>query len=175
VFGFYTMYLTSTVSLSVLGGPQHYFSRDPVSGASAGSWTPSVQGSLGYQKTRTSLAASFSHTVSNAGGLVGAFHSNIGEFEAHRQLTPRWGVNANGSYALFKNVTPNVSAFNPGGHTLTGEASATRNFHEHLLLEFGYARFHQSYGNLGPAVQLFPDSNRVFGSVQYMFSRPIGR
>ena len=175
VFGFYTKYITRTVSLSVLGGPQYYFSRDLVSGASAGSWTPAVQGSVGYQKPRTNVAANYSRMVSGAGGLVGVFLSNIGNLEAQQKLTRTWSVSANFSYALFKSVTPVVSSYNQGGHTVSGVASVQHSYHEHLLVGVGYSRFHQSYGNFVTGSQLYPDSNREYASVSYQFSRPIGR
>ncbi|MGA8743306.1 MAG: hypothetical protein WB561_19110 [Terracidiphilus sp.] len=175
IFGFYTKYLTSTISFSILGGPQHFDSRDPVSGAASGSWTPAVQGSVGYQTARTSMSAGYSRIVSGAGGLVGAYHSNVAGAEARRQVTRTWNIGAGGSYALFKNVTPTISTYNPGGHTIAGTASVQRSFSERFRVEVGYSRFHQSYDNFGTAAQLFPDCNREYGSVTYQFYRPIGR
>lgn len=174
VMGFYTMYLTQTVSLSVLGGPQHFTSTEPVTGASAGGWTPAIQGSVGYQKPHSNITAGYSRLVTGAGGLVGAFHSNVADLTARRQITKTWNIGATGEYALFKNVTPGVSAFNPGGHTISGVVSAQRSFHERIRAEIGYGRFHQSY-NVGATTSLFPDCNRVFASVSYQFYRPLGR
>lgn len=175
ISGFYTKYLTSTISLSVMGGPQHFLSTDPASGASSGAWTPAVQGSIGYQSPRTSLVAAYSRIISGAGGLVGAYRSNVATIDARRQITRSWNIGAGGSYALFKNVTPTVSTVNPGGHTLAGTASAQHTFHERLRFEIGYSRFHQTYSNFGTGAQLFPDCNREFASVSYQFLRPIGR
>ncbi len=175
ILGFFTKYLSSTISFSILAGPQHFYSRDPVSGAASGSWTPAVQGSVGYQTTRTSMSAGYSRIVSGAGGLVGAYHSDVAGIEARRQVTRRWNIGVGGSYALFENVTPGISAFNPGGHTLAGTASVQRSFSEHFRIEVGYSRFHQSYDNFGAAAQLFPDCNREYASVTYQFYRPLGR
>ena len=175
VFGFYTRYLTRTVSISVLGGPQHFHSSESVPSVVSGSWTPAIQGSVSYQKARTNLAADYSHIVSGAGGLVGAYHSNIADLQARRQITSKWSVGANVSYALFKNVTPEISSFSSGGHTIAGVASVQRNFHERFRMEVGYGRFHQSYGQTPPGTQVFPDCNREYASVTYGFYRPIGR
>jgi hypothetical protein len=173
---FYTKYLTRTVSFSVLGGPQHYVSRDPVSGASNGAWTPAIQGSVGYQKVRTSFSADYARSVTGAGGLVGAYHSETADLNARRQITRSVTVGAQAGYALFKNVTPVISSSNPGGHTVSGGATMSRNFREHLGLAIGYARFHQSYSSLQAATgPVFPDSNRVFASISFQFYRPIGR
>ncbi len=175
IFGFYTMYLTRTVSLSVLGGPQHYISTDPVSGMSAGSWGPAIQGSFGYQKPRTAFSANWSHIVSSVGGLIGAYHSDIGILDAQRRIARTWNIEMDGSYALFKNAAPAVSSFNAGGHTIMGTVSVDHSINEHIHLDIGYSHFHQSYSNFGTVTQLFPDSNREFASVSYQFSRPIGR
>ena len=174
VFGFYTMYLTHTVSISILGGPQHYYSRDDVSEASSNSWTPAVQGSVGYQMPHTSFSVGFSHIVSSARGLVGAYHSDLAGFTARRQITRTWNLNAGVNYALFKNATPNVSSMYPGGHTISGTASFERSFRERLGLVIGYGRFHQTY-NFGTNTSLYPDCNREFASVSYSLSRALGR
>jgi hypothetical protein len=172
---FYTRYLSSTISLSVLGGPQHYDSVDPSTSTSAAAWTPAVRGSVGYQTTRTSFAVDYSRVVSGAGGLIGAYHSNTAGIEARRKLSPSWSIGASGGYALFKNVTPTISAINPGGHTIFGTAHVERSFHDRFNVEVGYSHFHQTYDNFGTLAQLFPDSNREYASVNYQFSRPLGR
>lgn len=172
---FYTRYLTNTISVSVLGGPQYYNSDDPSTSTSAAAWTPAVRASVGYQRTRTSFAVDYSRVVSGAGGLIGAYHSDTADIQAVRKLTAAWSVGVNGGYALFKNVTPIVSVINPGGHTIFGSAHAGRSFHDRFNLEVGYSHFHQTYDNFGTLAEMFPDSNREYASVSYQFSRPIGR
>jgi hypothetical protein len=174
ISAFYTRYITSTISLSILGGPQRYSSLDPTTGTSA-AWTPAVRGSIGYQTTHMSFAADYSHVVSGAGGLAGAYHSDVAGLEARRKLTPAWSVGVNGTYAIFKNVTTAQAAYNPGGHTISASAHAERSFHDLFHVEVGYGHFHQTYGNFGTTSLLYPDSNREFASVSYQFSRPIGR
>lgn len=175
IFGFFTKYITPTVSVSILGGPQHYLSRDSVSGASTEAWTPAAQGSIGYQKLRTNVAVNYSRMVTSAGGLVGVYLSNIGNLAVQQKLSRTWTVSADFGYALFKSVTPALSSFNQGGHTVSGIASIEHSYHEHLLFSVGYSRFHQSYSNFGTGSQLNPDSNREYASVSYKFSRPLGR
>jgi hypothetical protein len=175
ISGFYTKYLTSTVSISVKGGPQRYSSRDEISGISFESWTPSVQGSLGYQTARTNFVADYSRQVSGSEGLIGAYLSNVADFRAQRQITRAWSFGVSCDYALFKNVTPAVSSANPGGHTLTGTASVQHIFSQRFRAEIGYSRIHQSYASLSAGSQFDPDCNREYASVTYQFSRPLGR
>lgn len=175
VFGYYTKYFTNTVSVSVMGGPQHYSSQDPTSGASSEAWTPAVQGSAGYQTARTNITANYSRSVSGAQGLIGAYLSDTAGLSARRQIAHTWGIGINGIYGLFKNVTPSIASSNPGGHTETGTASLQHRFTERLRAEVGYSRLHQSYANLGATAQLYPDSNREYASLTYQFSKPIGR
>jgi len=175
ILGFYTLFFTRTISFSILGGPQHFNSRATASGAASGSWTPEVHASAGVQTMRTGFAGGYSRIVSGAGGLIGAFHSDVAGLEVRRQVTRTWNVGATANYALFKNVTPTVSSNNPGGHTIVGTISARRTFNVGLGLEAGYSRFHQSYYNPGSVRQLYPDCNREFVSVTYQFQRPLGR
>lgn len=172
---FYTKYLTRTISVSVLGGPQRYGAHDPASGVSTGGWTPAIEGSAGYQKARTSFSVAYGRTVTGAGGLVGSYQSNIANANARRQITRRMTIGVLGDYATFKNVIPVVSETSPGGHTIAGTAFLQRTFREHLNFEVGYSRFHQSYGNFGTNTKAFPDSNREYASVSYQFYRPLGR
>ena len=61
-----------------------------------------------------------------------------------------------------------------GGHTISGTASLQKQVGEHINLQLGYTRLHQSYSNV-PVLSLNPDTNREFVSVSYQFSRPLGR
>lgn len=174
VLAFYTLYLTRTVSLSILGGPQHYDSRDSVSGATVGAWTPAFQGSVGYQMHRTSFSASYSRIVAGARGLAGAYHSNLASLTASRQITRSWVLGGGAGYSLFKSATPDLSQFNQGGHSISGSVSAERSVRERIHVQIGYSHFHQSY-NFGANTLLYPDCNREFASISYGFSRPLGR
>lgn len=175
VYGFYTHYFTQSFSLSILAGPEHYMfwnSTDPKQGA----WTPAVQGSFGWQATRWSASAGYSHIVSGAGGLIGTFHSHIGSLGAQRTLSRNWTTGVSGVYSLFKNVHSDstLQVFGYGGHTLTGTAFLRRTISGHVNIEGGYAHFHQSYANI-PIASSLPDSNRGYVSIAYWFNRPLGR
>lgn len=184
VFGFYTHYFTRSFSLSVLGGPEHYTSWVnqnaaplPQDAVRQGAWTPAVQGSVGWQTLRTNLAASFSHVVSGAGGLIGTFHSDTANATARVMFTRRWSAGVNAEYTLFKNLSTGPTVLNEGysgGHTISGGVSAQHRFADRLFGEVGYQHFHQDYGAIAVS-NSFLGSNREYGSINYQFSRPIGR
>jgi hypothetical protein len=85
-----------------------------------------------------------------------------------------WTVGTAGSYYSNQTVTPSVPSSNPGGQTVSGTASAQHLLSEHLNVEFGYARLHQSYSGIA-VISAAPDSNREFISISYRLTRPLGR
>jgi hypothetical protein len=182
VFGFFTHYFTRSFSISVLGGPEHYSEwSQPQAGQPVvpqqGAWTPAVQGSFGWQTPRLNIAASLSHVVSGAGGLIGTFHSDTASASGRVMFTRTWSAGVIAEYALFKNVNtaPTVTQEGySGGHTISGGVSVQHKFAEHLYAEAGYQHFHQSYGNITISSS-FSDSNREYGSINYQFNRPLGR
>ena len=47
-------------------------------------------------------------------------------------------------------------------------------FREHLEVQLGYTRLHQSYGGVA-VLAATPDTNREFVALSYRFSRGLGR
>jgi len=66
-----------------------------------------------------------------------------------------------------------TTAASTDGHSISGTASLQRLFGEHLNVQLGYTRLHQSY-NVA-AISTTPDTNREFVSLSYQFARPLGR
>jgi hypothetical protein len=58
-----------------------------------------------------------------------------------------------------------------GGHSISGSASLQREVGEHLNLQAGYTRLHQTYS----FISANPDTNREWVAVSYQFARPLGR
>ena len=170
---FYTLYLKNTLSLSVSGGPQHFDVVQSPLPASA-SWTPAVTASMGWQRSHTNFAASYSRTVSGAGGLVGAFQSESANANASWQLARAWTAGSAASYTTQKNVLPAFFSAGQGGHAISGNVSVQHPISEQFTAGFGYFRIHQSYGGIA-VISENPDSDRVFVSVSYQFARPLGR
>jgi hypothetical protein len=173
VLAFCTIYLHPTLSVSLSGGPQYTDATQPPS-PSFNSWTPSVMASVGWQRSHTNFVASYSRTVTGGLGLPGAFTSYSANASVRWQTARTWTVGAAGSYISNNNVAPSLPSSNPGGQTVSGTASVQHSLSEHLNMELGYARLHQSYSGIA-VISAAPDSNREFISISYRLTRPLGR
>jgi hypothetical protein len=176
VFGFYTRYFTRTLSVSFLGGPEHYSAWSETTLKSS-AWTPAVQGSVGWQVAHVSLAANFAHVVSGAGGLIGTFHSDTGSLTGHMMFSRRWGAGAHAEYSRYRNLGGSAQiqqALYPGGDSISGGFEVRRAVREWLSLEAGYVHFHQNYASIAADRPLF-DSNQATIAISYQFNRPLGR
>jgi hypothetical protein len=178
---FYTLYLSSHFSLSAFGGPQYSDTSATALGPfvlpASKAWSPSYGGSIGWRGQRMSFALSGSRTISNGGGLIGAVHSTSGSASLRRQLTRNLSAGISGSYGDY--LTLNAlslfnTGFSTGGHTISASASVQRQVGQNFNVQLGYARLHQSYGNIG-AISAHPDTNMESVTISYRFSRPLGR
>lgn len=172
VMGFYTIYPSPKLSLSVSGGPQYYRVGAPLQ-TPLSSWVPSEMGSIGWQGDRTSFAASYSQSVTGAGGLLGAYHTGNANASMRWRLARTWTAGVSGTYAINKSVgsTPAMTAGN--GHTLAGSASLQHPIRGQVSLAFNYERAHQSYGQV-PVIAANPDSDRVSVAITWNFMHPLG-
>ncbi len=173
VFGFYTHYFTKSFSFSVLAGPEEYDSWSPAF-IKQGHWIPAGQGSFGWQTLRTNVVASFTHNVSGAPGLIGAYRADMADLSPRFQFSRTWNIGASGNYSFLNAVNPNSAASGSDGHTVTGGVELEHAITERIAAAAGYQHFHATYANI-PAVSSFPDSNRVYFSVNYEIHRPLGR
>lgn len=172
IFGFYTIYLKPTFSVSLFGGPQYSNTQQfglPISSA----WSPGGGASMSWQGKLTSFAASYSKAINEGGGLVGAVQSNSAAISARRQLARTLSMSIGGGYAN-NSVLDALPSLNTSGHTISGNASVQRQVHEHLNLQLQYMRLHQSYSDIA-AISSIPDTNLVRASISYQFARPLGR
>ena len=87
IFLVLTLFLKPNLSLSISGGPQHYSSTQALS-PSVAAWQPMTIVSMGWQGQRTTVAASYSRTVSGGGGLNGTFHTNAANASFSWQISP---------------------------------------------------------------------------------------
>lgn len=173
IYIFYSVYLKHELTFSVSGGPQ-YFNLAEFPFPASASWTPAITASMGWQRNHTNLVANYSRTITGAGGLVGTFESNSASASARWQFSRTWTVGSTGSYSIEKNVLPALFSSNAGGHTYSGAFSVQHPLTERFTSEIGYTRLHQSYGGIA-AISSNPDSDRVFISISYQLTRPLGR
>jgi len=172
-FLFYTFYPAPTFSFSLFGGPQYYSAgqqylstTQPVVPASS-AWTPAGGGSLNWQSRLTGMAVSYSHTVSGGGGLIGAVKLDSANASLRQQLTRNFSASLAGGYA--NNGVLSVASL--GGHSISGSAALQRQVGEHLNLQAGYTRLHQTYS----FISANPNTNREWVAISYQFARPLGR
>ncbi len=169
---FYTLYARPNLSFSFFGGPQHSNTAQPPL-PPALAWNPSFGGSFGWQGRLTNAAVSYSHAISGGGGLSGAVHMDTASVSLHQQMTRSLSGSLSGGYTQ-NNVLSSVFSGGTNGHTVSGTGSLQKQFGDHISLQFGYSRLHQSYSNV-QVLSLTPDTNREFVSVSYQFSRPLGQ
>jgi hypothetical protein len=176
---FYTVYPNPHFSISMFGGPQYANTMQPAGSSSVvhtaitREWTPAAGGSLAWQGQFQNLAFSYSHLIAGGGGLMSAVHMDSAAFSFRRQLVKTLSASINGLYTQNK-IIDDLSEMGFDGHTLSGTAAVQKRIGEHLGLELGYTRLHQSYGSI-PVLAKNPDTNREFISISYQFARPLGR
>lgn len=169
---FYTLYLQRTLSMSFFAGPQH--ANTEQSGLLPfRKWSPSTGVSLGWQGPRSGLAATYSRTITDGGGLGESVHSNSASVSVRQQFTRSLSGGLGANYSINSVLDPSISS-NSGGHTISGNATLQRSVGQHFNVAIGYIRLHQSYGNI-PAISSVPDRNQVSVSLSYQFQRPLGR
>jgi hypothetical protein len=172
VIAFYTIYLQPTMSVSLFAGPQY---SDSHGGGfvQTKNWSPSYGGSFGWQAQRLSFALSAERAVSAGGGLQGAVRSENASASVRGQLTKTWAASLGGYYGNNILLSQQPGAIN-GGHSLAGTVTLNRQLGQSLRLELGYTRLHQTYQNLS-TLSASPNANRVWLSLSYQMTRPIGR
>ncbi|MGA7521069.1 MAG: hypothetical protein WBW84_01215 [Acidobacteriaceae bacterium] len=174
---FYSFYLLRTkqgnLTASLQGGLEHssFVVRN---GPLVTQWTPAISASIGWQGPITNFAVGYGRSVSGGGGLNGLYGQTSYNGMAQWRVARAWEISAGASYSNLKNDSP---AYNPQlstGHTVSGSADLTRTLGRSASFSVVYSRIHQSYPGVS-TIELNPDSNRVYGSVSYQFSRPVGR
>jgi hypothetical protein len=179
VLFFYTLYATSRFSISLFGGPQHSDTVEPplpplqLQLPSARAWTPATGASISWQGRLTSLAVSYSHTISGGGGLMGAVHMDSATASIRQQMTRNLSGSLAGAYTQ-NNLLASALSASLNGHTISATASVQRQLLQHINLELGYTRLHQNYSGVA-VLAATPNTNREFVSISYQFSRPLGR
>jgi hypothetical protein len=175
---FYTLYPTSHVSISIFGGPQYSdtFSPALLLGTTLqkmSSWNPAAGASLSWQGKLTSIAVSYSHVITPGWGLSGAVLADQGNVAVRRQLSRNLSASVDAGYARTKEINSSLSG-SSNGDSLVGTASLQRPIGQHLAVQLGYSRLHQSYAQV-TVLAATPNTNRLFVSLSCHFLRPLGR
>jgi len=171
---FYTVAPTSSkLTISFFGGPQYSDTTLPAPNVPLMSWSGSGGGSLGWQEKSTSFALSYAHIISAGGGLGGAVNQDIGSLSVRQRLTRTLTGSVSGGYAQ-NNIIGNVLLGVSNGHSMSGSAFLQQMIGEHVSVQLGYTRVHQSYNDIS-LISSTPNTNRESISISYQFSKPLGR
>lgn len=168
---FYTVYFNRKFSISLSAGIERVDSSEPQVPASS-SWTPSALISMGWQNGRGNFAASYSHSVTAGGGLVGAYGSNSADASGGWKLARTWNSAASAGYVSLNSATQASVLPFQNGNTLTVSGTLQHSMGEHFSASFQYQHLHEIYGGIAA---ISPDSNRESVTITYEFRRPLGR
>jgi len=172
IYGSYTFYLKPNLSLSAFGGPQYSDTFGPGT-IPIKNWSPTGGGTVSWQGAQTSFAATFSHRITDGGGLPGAVTANSVNASFRAQLTRALTGSIGGGYSSNTALDPAFQS-QSNGNSASATANLQRNFGEHWIGSVGYLYFHQSYDNI-PVINTAPNQSQVSISVSYQFERPLGR
>lgn len=174
---FYTLYLrsskASTLSISVMGGPEHYTATE-FPEANIEGWSGAGTVAIGWQGRLSSLAGSYSRYLTGGGGLPGAYLTNAATAYGRKELTRTWALNGSVTWANNTNETPLFPQSEPGGHSFLADVSIEHSFTRDLKAMVGYDRIQDVYAGIAN-VAFFPNANREYVSVTYQFNKPLGK
>jgi hypothetical protein len=173
ILPFYTIYLNSFTSLSLSCGLEHLNASETLL-PTYSSWSPIAMASFGWHASRANFAASYSRAIVAGGGIAGAYNANTANASFGWQIAHSWTTELGAAYSNLKNATPLLSQGVPGGYAVSGTASIQHPMGEHLVVNFGYERLHQSFSGI-QVISQEPDTDREFVSLSYQFRRPLGR
>jgi len=175
---FYTIPVHSHLTLSVFGGAAYSVTNGQATiiptvalPASSQQWLPNEGMTLSWQGEHTGISTTFSRSIAGGGGLFGTVDRYNGTVDIRQQFRPRWTGTLD---LLYDNNRPIDFITSDEFRTLSAAVGLQHQIGEHLYFGFSYSRVHQVYGGL-TAAQLFPDHNRTFLSISYLFNRPLGR
>jgi hypothetical protein len=179
LFLFYTLYATPRLSISFFGGPQHSDTVQPpqptvpLQLTTMGSWIPAAGASMSWQGRLTNVGFSYSHVISDGGGLIGAVQMDSANGSISQQLTRRLSGSVGAMYAQ-NNVLGSAARGATNGHSLAGTASLQQEIGQHFNVQLGYTRLHQDYNGIA-VLAATPNTNREYISISYQFFRPLGK
>lgn len=166
-------------TLSLFAGPQYSTTYLPASFGFTGNpiqlegWSWSAGASYSWSGARTGFTAGFVHQTTDSAGFAGPVQLTGLNFGLQKQLARKWTLNLNGGWYLNDRLAKNSSL--PASRKF-GSADASLNWavRNDLAVVFKYAR-HEQTAIAG--VNGFPwiDRDRFTVSVNYTFTRPLGR
>jgi hypothetical protein len=175
---FYTFYPSTRFSISFYGGPQYADTVIPPINSSATqtpelrTWQPAAGASLNWQGQVTALAVTYAYMIAGGSGLTGAVQTDGGSASIRQKITKTFSGSVSGGY--IQNNLLSSALITQNGHSISATASLQQLLGQHVSVQLGYTRLHQTYENIA-VISTAPNTNREFVSIAYLFSRPLGR
>lgn len=187
VFANYSFQVRPNLVFSVFGGPQRINTTSQlvipsVTGTriavlaipiSQKSWASASGASFSWNGQQTGVAASFTRSVNDGGGLLGAVTLTAAQASLRRQLTAKYSLGMGFNYGI-SDAVGSISAPYSSVDSASGDVSLSRQIKDRIGLTFGYSRLYQTQGNVGGVTPVI-NHNRAWISLGYQFSRPLGR
>jgi hypothetical protein len=167
----YAVNITPSTSLSFFGGPELSMTATPngialpVPAFQRRLWSPAAGAVFSWQGQRTGALASFTHQVSNGGGLYSAVTLTTAEVQLQRQVGRHLEF---GPSLTFSQNDPIVTS--PSIRTYSGQLQSSYRVGS-CAFGAGYARDQRD----AAAGSLTASANRVWVSFSYDFIRTLGR
>jgi hypothetical protein len=175
---FYSISTGPSFTFSIWVGPEQSTSVIPkfqVGNSATDSeirWRVAGGSDLTWQGRRTSFRLAYIRQTSDGGGLAGAVILQQVNGEMRQHLAARWTASLGLGYA--KNQPLNAVNGQTPYHTLLGNAGLDWSLTDNLALGLHYGRDQLTFEPLA-SNRILANSNRVFFSISYSFSRPLGR
>jgi hypothetical protein len=184
VFLFDEIRLTSTMTLTLFGGPDYSHIHNNILVTSAGSpsvflgvhdvWSPAGGASYTWRGKRFALRLSGSSMVTDGGGATGAVRAVTGSGELRRDFTRRWTASLGFTYSDGRLIEGAATA---NASTITTEQATFGVVHklsQHISMSGQYAHLQQlSRGAITPYNS--GNHNRASMSLMYQFDKPLGQ
>jgi hypothetical protein len=179
ILWFYSAPIGSHMTVSLWAGPEYskslapltmipnagpFLSRSHWFGAGGVSWV--------WQGSRTGFSLGYRQQTSDGGGLAQAVKMQSADGELRRKLSTRWALTTGATYAR-NNPLLTLTGFGRY-HSLMANAGFDYRMTDNLGLGLRYGRetLHHAYpGSASP----WANRNRVWFSLSYSFTRPLGR
>jgi len=178
ILAFDTFMLPAKMTVSIFAGPEYVDSMPALSGSSTTSessrrWSSAAGASFNWTGLRTSFFADFVRRTNDGGGLQGATQSTSVTGGVRHRLGRAWTAGATATYGVNDSLITDPAI--PESVKFTSfTGSVERTIRESVILLAGYSHEIQKGQDL-----LLPDDkahrNRVWFSISYNFSRPLGR
>jgi hypothetical protein len=179
-----TLNLSSRVTLTGFVGPQYSDNEGLAPGAEVPtqsknrSFAGGAEGA--WRNQLTGVAAGYSCSTSDGGGILGAVRSQNVHGTFRREFVRGWAVALTGVHGTNRSLTVPSTASANSINLTTGGISLDHNVAKSLGLHVGYTHDFQKQfglsatGQTGAAPTLDTHRNRVFVTLSYQWAKPLG-